>query len=120
VATRSYELSKEPLKGRFDLAHLQAIHRHLFGDVYERAGQLRNIDIGKGCNRSAHYAHIESAAGSIFRQLAQENQLTGLGADAFSERAASGARKRVLHRVGIRQSGRYARCGNSVFQWRHP
>ena len=28
VATRSYELSQTPLKGRFDLAHLQAIHKH--------------------------------------------------------------------------------------------
>jgi cell filamentation protein len=35
VATRSYALSQTPLKGRFDLDHLQAIHGHLFGDVYE-------------------------------------------------------------------------------------
>jgi len=26
VATRSYELSRTPCEGRFDLAHLQAIH----------------------------------------------------------------------------------------------
>jgi fido (protein-threonine AMPylation protein) len=37
VATRSLELSEAPLKGKFDLAHLQVIHRHLFGDVYEWA-----------------------------------------------------------------------------------
>jgi fido (protein-threonine AMPylation protein) len=36
VATRSYELSQTPLNGKFDLAHLQAIHLHLFGDLYER------------------------------------------------------------------------------------
>ncbi len=35
VAIRSYELSVLPLKGAFDLAHLQAIHRYLFGDLYE-------------------------------------------------------------------------------------
>jgi cell filamentation protein len=45
AATRSYELSQTPLKGRFDLAHLQAIHRYLFGDVYDWAGQLRTMDI---------------------------------------------------------------------------
>jgi len=88
VATRSYELSQTPLAGRFDLAHLQAIHRHLFGDVYDWAGQLRTTDISKGGNRFAHYAHIESAAASIFRQLEKENQLTGLDAAAFSARAA--------------------------------
>jgi cell filamentation protein, protein adenylyltransferase len=88
VATRSYELSQAPLKGRFDLAHLQAIHRRLFGDVYEWAGQLRTIDISKGGNRFAHYAHIESAAAAIFQQLAKEHLLTGLDAAAFSDRAA--------------------------------
>jgi cell filamentation protein len=31
---------------------------------------------------------IESAAAPIFQQLAKENHLAGLGADAFSERAA--------------------------------
>lgn len=48
VATRSYELSRAPLKGAFDLAHLQAIHRYLFRDVYEWAGELRTVDIDKG------------------------------------------------------------------------
>ena len=28
-------------RGRFDLAHLKAIHRHLFQDVYEWAGTTR-------------------------------------------------------------------------------
>jgi cell filamentation protein len=40
VAARSYELSQTPLKGRFDLAHLQAIHKYLFSDLYEWAGQF--------------------------------------------------------------------------------
>jgi fido (protein-threonine AMPylation protein) len=88
VATRSYELSQTPLKGHFDLAHLQAIHRYLFGDVYGWAGQPRTIDISKGGNRFAHYANIESAAASIFQELAKENHLAGLAAAAFSDRAA--------------------------------
>lgn len=88
VATRSYELSKSPLKGRFDLAHLQAIHRHLLDDLYEWAGQLRTIDITKGSARFAHHSHIQSAAEAIFGQLANENRLAGSGQAAFSERAA--------------------------------
>src|SRR5436305_10700282 len=66
VAVRSYELSLNPVSGRFDLAHLQAIHRYLFGDVYEWAGELRTVDISKGSSRFAHHAHIESAAAPIF------------------------------------------------------
>jgi cell filamentation protein len=88
VATRSYELSQTPLKGRFDLAHLQAIHKHLFGDLYEWAGQLRTIDISKGGNRFANHLQIENAAAPIFQQLAKEKHLAGLGAEAFSDRAA--------------------------------
>jgi cell filamentation protein len=88
VAARSFELSQTPLKGRFDLAHLQAIHKHLFGDLYEWAGRLRTIDISKGGNRFAHHAHIEIAGASIFQKLAKENHLAELGPDAFSDRAA--------------------------------
>ena len=88
VAARSRELSQTPLKGGFDLAHLQAIHRHLFGDVYEWAGQLRTIDISKGGHLFAHHTHIASAAAPIFKQLADEKHLAGLGPAAFSDRAA--------------------------------
>jgi fido (protein-threonine AMPylation protein) len=87
VAARSRELSLAPLKGRFDLAHLQAIHRYLFGDVYDWAGQLRTIDISKGGFLFAHHAHIGSAAVPIFQKLAEEKYLAGLGPAAFSERA---------------------------------
>jgi|SRR5580704_3162593 cell filamentation protein len=75
-------------EGRFDLAHLQAIHRYLFGDVYEWAGQLRDIDITKGGHLFAHYPHIAGAATAIFRQLADQKHLDGLDHAAFSHRAA--------------------------------
>jgi cell filamentation protein, protein adenylyltransferase len=88
VALRSYELAQQPIAGAFDLAHLQAIHRHLFGDVYAWAGQLRTIDIAKGGNAFAHHAYIATAAAPIFAQLARERHLTGLAPAAFSARAA--------------------------------
>lgn len=88
VAIRSYELTQNPLKGRFDLDHLQAIHRYLFQDVYQWAGELRTIDISKGNQLFAHHLHIESAAAPVFKQLAEEKHLAGLGPAAFSARAA--------------------------------
>lgn len=88
VAARSRELSLEPLKGRFDLPHLQAIHRYLFSDVYDWAGQLRTIDISKGGHLFAHHAHIVNAATPIFKKLSEEDHLAGLGPAVFSERAA--------------------------------
>jgi len=43
--SRAAELAVAPVHGDFDLAHMQAIHRHLFGDVYEWAGQLRTAPV---------------------------------------------------------------------------
>src|SRR5271156_2191913 len=88
VAARSRELSLTPLKGQFDLAHLKAIHRYLFGDLYEWAGQLRTIDISKGGHLFAHHAHIGNSAAPIFKRLAKEKHLAGLDPTTFSDRAA--------------------------------
>jgi len=97
VAIRTYELAKNPLAGNFDLAHLQAIHKRLFGDVYEWAGEIRDRDISKGTTRFANATYIESSAKALFQKLAAENHLAGLSAAAFSERAAllSGGAKRT-------------------------
>ncbi|WP_051556677.1 Fic/DOC family protein [Alkalihalobacterium bogoriense] len=40
----------EDVKGNFDYQHLMDIHRHLFGDLYEWAGEARIIDITKSEN----------------------------------------------------------------------
>ena len=43
--------SEEPLPdGDFDPAHYCAVHRHLFQDVYEWAGQYRTVRTSKGGN----------------------------------------------------------------------
>ncbi|WP_352652643.1 hypothetical protein [Mesorhizobium sp. M0659] len=34
--------------GRLDFEHYKAVHHHLFQDVYEWAGEVRAIRIGKG------------------------------------------------------------------------
>lgn len=50
---RLLELIDKPIKGKFDLEHLQAIHKYIFQDVYEWAGEIRKVDIAKGnmfCN----------------------------------------------------------------------
>lgn len=44
---RALELQIEPVPGKFDLEHIEAIHKHLFQDVYEWAGQERDINVSK-------------------------------------------------------------------------
>jgi cell filamentation protein len=37
------ELRHAPIRGAYDLAHLQAFHRHIFADIHEWAGEIRNL-----------------------------------------------------------------------------
>ena len=86
AAIRSAELEVDPITGSFDFSHLQETHRRLFGDMYEWAGQLRQVDISKNDTRFANAGYLESAGQKLFRQLAKENQLRGLSPDDLSDR----------------------------------
>lgn len=46
-SARELDLRRNPIIGAFDFAHLQAIHKHLFGDFYSWAGEVRTIDFAK-------------------------------------------------------------------------
>lgn len=54
TAIRIQEMREHPVRGDFDLAHLQAIHKQVFKDVYEWAGETRTVDMvkGSGANRT--------------------------------------------------------------------
>ena len=86
VHVRTLELVAQPVEGSFDLAHLQAIHRHLFQDVYPFAGELRTLDIGKSDDPSGGFmpvSRLRDAATYVFRELEEETQLRGLDTEAF-------------------------------------
>lgn len=57
AALRSNELLAKPIVGNFDLAHLQAIHRHLFKDIYAWAARLLRMRFGSGSNRVLLQTH---------------------------------------------------------------
>ena len=85
---RARELFENPIEGRFDFGHLQAIHRHLFQDVYDWAGEVRTVDIAKG-NLFCRYFAIEAEAKRIFGELLKaEKYLTGLSVAEFGKRLA--------------------------------
>lgn len=88
TAVRLLELAVNPLQGSFDIAHLRAIHRHLFQDVYEWAGELRTVDISRGTSRFASLGLIEAYLGSQLKSLAGEDFLRGLAPERFVSRLA--------------------------------
>jgi cell filamentation protein len=74
--------------GDFDLIHLRAIHRQLFQDVYDWAGDLRSGEISKGGHQFQFRQYIETGMADIHRRLRQAEFLRGLSAGAFAEAAA--------------------------------
>jgi cell filamentation protein len=74
---RQLELQANPLPGRYDLEHLQAFHRHIFGDLYPWAGEIRTVTIAKG-DLFALPKHIKPYLTEVLGQLPAENFLRGL------------------------------------------
>ena len=85
---RIAELIDTLMPGRFDIAHLKAIHRYIFQDVYEWAGQFRTVNISKGGHLFGLADFLESSLQQVLLKLAAENHLVGLDIDAFAGRAA--------------------------------
>lgn len=69
---RQVELAEAPPPPVFDYAHLKAIHRHLFQDVYSWAGQPRTVDMAKGSSRFGSHLHLETYLSKVFAELAAE------------------------------------------------
>lgn len=108
AAARLLQLAAKPIQGRFDYDHMKAIHRHIFQDVYEWAGQERvgplsrmtkdgpdvvNFAPGDTAAPTVAYGYypspgIADAANNQYRMLGRENHLVGLPRAQFVERLA--------------------------------
>lgn len=98
VERRLIRLRAEPVVGRYDLEHVQAIHRQLFRDVYPWAGELRTVGISKGTRDMPDgtqvnagflpVEHIPFVVNGMAENLRQENYLRGLTNEEFGDRLA--------------------------------
>lgn len=86
--SRLRELALRPIEGRFDLDHLKAIHRYVFQDVYDWAGQVRTVNLSKGGTAFTQVAFIEGDGKKLGEALAAEGFLRGLDKPAFVGRLA--------------------------------
>ena len=75
--------------GNFDLAHLKALHRHLFQDVYDWAGELRTVEISKGGSQFQFRRYIETGMADVHRRLVTTDFLKRLDAAAFAREAGA-------------------------------
>lgn len=87
----SYKISlldKDPIKGKFNLAHLKAIHKHLFSDIYPWAGKIRDGYLQKGEQDFMMGYRIVPESQKLFQQLKDEKFLKHTEPDKIAERLA--------------------------------
>ncbi|MFP3723416.1 Fic family protein [Niallia circulans] len=63
----------DEVKGNFDYKHLMDIHKHIFGDIYDWAGEARIIDIEKServlAGASVKYGHHNSISEEALKAI---------------------------------------------------
>ena len=84
-SARYAEWLNAPQATTFDFDHYKAIHRFVFSDLYEWAGEIRTVNISKKGTQFITAENIESQAGLIFEQLRACNYFKGLSHDEFVE-----------------------------------
>ena len=62
----------------YDLKYLKSIHSQLFGDLYDWAGKLRQIDISKGDTRFCNFSRIEIETNKLLKTLQEKKYFQGL------------------------------------------
>jgi cell filamentation protein len=90
TAFRLAELRTAPTRGGFDSAHLQQIHRPIYQDLYDWAGELRPID-GDGLSSSK----LPRSLDKVFDRLRAENHLKDLDHNLWASRATQ-----YVHELG--------------------
>lgn len=85
VLLKSSVLLSQPPAGTFDFSHYRAIHRCLFEDLYDWAGEIRAIDMSKKGTDFVKAADIERLAGNAFSRLNAMDNFTGMEINEFVE-----------------------------------
>ena len=76
TAAETIEIAAPP----FDLDYLRSLHRQLFDEVYEWAGELRTVDISKGHTRFCIASRVAPEAERLLSQFDAE-RLSGMSRD---------------------------------------
>ncbi|ADG76873.1 Probable adenosine monophosphate-protein transferase fic [Tsukamurella paurometabola] len=82
------DLSRPLLPATFDADHLAAIHRHLFGDIYPFAGQIRDYPLSKDGDNFAHYRNIRDYLDAAAYDLRNSPDIRSKDPDRFAHAIA--------------------------------
>ena len=87
TALRILELKQNPPKGKLTFKYFQKLHKQIFGDIYEWAGKVRNVNIAKG-NMFCDCRFIEDMMEELFSELEKENYLQPCDTEEMADRLA--------------------------------
>lgn len=85
---RSGEIAVSPTPQKFNLEYLKEIHKTLFSELYEWAGETRTVNITKGDTTFCFAEHVDKAADKLFKELSAEDNLRNKTPEKFAERAS--------------------------------
>ena len=85
ASARYAEWLNAPQSATFDFSHYKAIHRFLFSDLYDWAGEVRTVNISKKGTQFTPAENIERQAELIFKRLKECNYFNGLPHGEFVE-----------------------------------
>ena len=80
----------------FTMNSLLQLHRHLFQDIYNFAGAIRNVQLSKGTTRFCQFQFIETNSAKIFREIEAEKDWHSIN-EAAKKLAYYKAELNMLH-----------------------
>lgn len=86
------EQSEEPLS----FAFYRNLHKRLFGDLYEWAGELRKVDMSKQGTSFCRAENLEEIGNAIFQWLRKHKELRGMKRERFVKELAD-----LYHRINM-------------------
>lgn len=72
----------------YDLEYMKLLHKKLFSELYDWAGDIRSVDISKGGTRFCNCGRVMPEAKKLFVALKKENWLSNLKKEEFCKRLA--------------------------------
>ena len=83
-----YEKFAKKLDIELDLNFFISLHKNIFFDLYEWAGEIRDIDISKGDTLFCRGMYVKSELNKLFQKLKKDNYLQNLDKENFIKKLA--------------------------------
>lgn len=84
LAAMDIEFSEPP----YDFAYWCSLHKQLFSDIYEWAGEVRTIDISKANTHLCHCRYIKKEASKLLSEISNDNDFVNLSREQLISKLA--------------------------------